>query len=740
MQAIDHAPELLAGRYQLVQRIGEGGTGLVYRSFDTELEEWVALKLLRPHRADDPEARACLRREVKLARRVTHPNVARVFEFGRDGDQQFLTMEYLPGESLQQLLARAGPLPPDQVADLAIDLCEALIAAHEVGVVHGDLKPGNVMLSPERGAVLTDFGIARALTDPHADHPTLAGTIFYCAPELLRGAPPAPTADLYALGVLLCEALTGATPWSGGDTLQAVADKLAGPAFDPRVVGPELGADWHELLAACLSPSPEARPHDAGALLARVHALRRGAPPRHHEPPATPLGSGPGLRWIAVPRFTSTDPALHNKCAWITADLVQALRRVHALRVVSDGPGPAQGPVVQLRGELHRRADGLRIVVRIAADVDAPADRQLVLDPPRQHLPGVGVELATGVLGALGLGEPHAAVPDLLPAAAIEPYLLARDALLEMRTADAIRHFEVALALAPGHRALRVGHAMARGRHTVLFRSPSSAEFVELRALIEAVTLECSASPEIAMAMGGLLYMQSEPIEAMRWVCSAIAVAPTLSGLCMIGSMLTAIGRLPDAERRLDIAAALERSNAMVWLCRAELAAYQDRWDSFYAIFDGPLAELRIHTVYAAHPMLWHPEAATIERLALAIAEGRELGRPEALRDLAAVVEFLRPASDRPRIFAELAAAHADAPRSHHSRRMHMILCEMACMLGDLPRALALLARADDQALIEWHWLTHSPNLAPLRGDPEYLAVRARVRERADEVSEIVWG
>ncbi|MBL8975615.1 MAG: serine/threonine protein kinase, partial [Myxococcales bacterium] len=403
-----------------------------------------------------------------------------------------------PGESLQQLLARTGPLPPAQVVDLAIDLCEALCAAHEVDVIHGDVKPGNVMLAPDRGAVLTDFGIARALSDPHADEPASAGTIFYTAPELLRGAPPSPATDLYALGVLLFEALTGATPWSGGDTLQAVADKLGGHPLDPRALGPALGDDWRPLLAACLDPRPEARPRDAGALLTRVHALRRGAALPHREPPAPPLGSGPGLRWLNVRRFTSPDPALQHKCAWISADLVQALRRVHALRVVHDGPGPEHGPVVQLHGELHRLPDGLRVVVRIAADLDLPPDRELVLHEPREHLPGVGVELATRVLGVLGLGDlqPHPTRPELLPAAAVEPYLRARDALLEMRTADAIRHFEAALAAAPDHPALRVGHIMARGRHVVLFRSPSAAEFSELRALIEAVILECSPSPE----------------------------------------------------------------------------------------------------------------------------------------------------------------------------------------------------------------------------------------------------
>lgn len=473
-----------------------------------------------------------------------------------------------------------------------------------------------------------------------------------------------------------------------------------------------------------------------------MHALRRGAPLQHREPPAPPLGSGPGARWIAVRTFTSADPALQKKCAWIAADLTQALRHVHALRVVSDGPGPEQGPLVQLRGELSRLPDGLRISLRIAPDQDAPADRELVLDQLREHLPGVGVELATRVLGALGLGQLQApaAVPDLLPAGAIDDYLRAREALLEMRTADAIRHFEAALALAPRHRALRFGHAMARVRHTVLFRSPSPAEFVELRALVEAVVLECSPAPELVMLMAGLLHTQSEPVEAMRWTCAAVASAPTLGGLCLIGNVLTAIGRLPDAERRLDIAAALERSHAFVWACRAELAAYQDRWDHFYAIYDGPLAELRVHTVYTAHMMLWHPDLACRDRIALALAEGRELGRPEALRDLGAVLEFLRPASDRPRVFAELAAVHQDAPRSFHSRRMHMILCEMACMLGDLPRALELLARADAQALIEWHWLIHSPNLAPLRDHPDYLAVRERVRARADEITEVVWG
>lgn len=138
--------------------------------------------------------------------------------------------------------------------------------------------------------------------------------------------------------------------------------------------------------------------------------------------------------------------------------------------------------------------------------------------------------------------------------------------------------------------------------------------------------------------------------------------------------------------------------------------------------------------------MLWRPDRAVTELLAAELAAGAVRQRPEALRDLRLLVDFMLDRGDRPRLLAELVAIHGAGPRTFHTRRMHMILCDMACVVGDLALALDLLERADAQSLIEWQWLTHSPLLAVIRGEPRYLEVRARVRERADAVAEVIWG
>lgn len=266
-------PPVLAGRYRLLEPLGEGATGVVYHGFDHELEEHVAIKLLRPELTNNAAARASLRREVSLSRRITHPNIVRVFDLGVDHGRDFLTMEYLPGESLHEHLARAAPLPSAQVAGLALDLCRGLLAAHEVGVTHGDVKPGNVLLQPGRGAVLADFGIARGLAESSTSAGTFAGgTISYIAPELLRGAPASAAADLYSLAALLVEALTGVLPWPAADPLQTIAHKLDGPPPDLAGLAPR----WRDLLATCLQRLPHDRP-DAPTLRDRLLAIHNDA-------------------------------------------------------------------------------------------------------------------------------------------------------------------------------------------------------------------------------------------------------------------------------------------------------------------------------------------------------------------------------------------------------------------------------------------------------------------------------
>jgi serine/threonine-protein kinase len=272
---LEPAPSfLVADRYRLLERIGEGGMGIVWRTMDLDLEEVVAIKFLREDMATDPRLLALFRREIKFARRVTHRNVARVFEFGHTDGLYYLTMEFIAGESLQARLNRSGPRPSMWVLDLGASLCRGLAAALAVGVVHGDIKPGNILLTPGRGAVITDFGIARALSEPLAAEEAIGGTPHYMAPEQIRRGQLTPASDVYAVGVVLFEALTARSPWPSCDPGVLLELKAEGYEPDLRYLAPTLQGDWLTLLSECLGTDPSRRPRDVRALLLRLAGIR----------------------------------------------------------------------------------------------------------------------------------------------------------------------------------------------------------------------------------------------------------------------------------------------------------------------------------------------------------------------------------------------------------------------------------------------------------------------------------
>jgi tetratricopeptide (TPR) repeat protein len=299
------AGELVAGRFRILRLLGRGGTAQVFEAADAELGQNVAIKVLRPDRAAGPRARDQLRREVLLARRVTHPNVCRIFDVfphlaGPDAPAMLvLVMELLRGETLARRLARGGPLATAEALPLIRQLAEALDAAHRSQVVHGDFKSGNVILEPAAGgmrAVVTDFGLAR--------HPALAGgwtggTTGYMAPEQ-PAAEATPASDLYALGVVIHEMVTGRRPppaegpaaeaggraqpfrsVSGHPRRPAAGAVATGGPSRPAAGGgppaPDLPPPWAAVLARCLARAPRDRPASAGEVARALAAgLSRG--------------------------------------------------------------------------------------------------------------------------------------------------------------------------------------------------------------------------------------------------------------------------------------------------------------------------------------------------------------------------------------------------------------------------------------------------------------------------------
>jgi serine/threonine protein kinase len=269
-QILSHSPDMapataqdvaetLAARYEILDTLGEGGMGMVYRVRDRETSEILALKLLRPEIARDPAMMERFKNEILLAHRITHKNVCRIYDFNRVGDLAYFTMEYVDGESLRAYLKRAGKLTPERTIDLARQIAAGLTEAHAQGVVHRDLKPENVMLGRDGLVKLLDFGIARALGSDTATTRTIMGTPEYMAPEQSQGKPVDQRVDLYALGLILYESLTGRRAFSGATPVEVALKQLKEKPLPPKKFLPSVPPHLEAVVLRCLEKEPPRR-------------------------------------------------------------------------------------------------------------------------------------------------------------------------------------------------------------------------------------------------------------------------------------------------------------------------------------------------------------------------------------------------------------------------------------------------------------------------------------------------
>ncbi len=274
--------EVLAGRFRIVRFIARGGMGEVYEAEDQVLRERVALKTIRPDVAGDERTMERFLREVHLARSVTHPNVSRTYDVFHHGALAFLTMELLGGQTLAERL-KAGRMTPEEALPVVEQMAAALAAAHEAGVVHRDFKSANVMLEPDERrpggmrVVVTDFGLARrdrpgrGSAAPLTETEAVLGTPDYMAPEQIEGRAITPATDVYALGVVIYEMVTGEQPFEGDTPLSVALKKLKEAAPSPRRLAPDLPPVWEKTILRCLERSPADRFASAGEV---VRALR----------------------------------------------------------------------------------------------------------------------------------------------------------------------------------------------------------------------------------------------------------------------------------------------------------------------------------------------------------------------------------------------------------------------------------------------------------------------------------
>ena len=277
-------PHVIAGRFRIIRYIAEGGMGTVYEAEDLQLHDRVALKTIRPDIASNPQAVERFKQEIRLGKRVTHPNVCRIHDLGTDRSENgteflFLTMQFLSGESLSSRIRR-GPVPQREALPLIEDLADALSAAHQAGVIHRDFKSGNVILVPgsQRAcAVVTDFGLARGISDSASlTRSGLVGTVDYMAPEQIIGGEITAATDIYALGVVMYEMVTGQLPFTHDSKGTVIQKHLHDEPQPPRALAPHLEPNLEEAILGCLKKLPGERFQSAAEVKeALVHGGRK---------------------------------------------------------------------------------------------------------------------------------------------------------------------------------------------------------------------------------------------------------------------------------------------------------------------------------------------------------------------------------------------------------------------------------------------------------------------------------
>jgi len=265
------------GPYLVVSKIGEGGMGMVYEGYDGDLKRRVALKVMNEATREDPSLVRRFKHEAQAAASIDHPNVTKIFHTGQDGDAPFFAMELVPGKSLDRILAERGQMPASEALAIVIQVARGLRAGQKKGIVHRDIKPSNILVDEEGFAKITDFGLARELSDDPSATATgcILGTPTYMSPEQAEGKPVDHRTDIYSLGVTLFELVDGRAPFEGSSPVDILLQKTEGEPPRLKNVPPRIASFIDPILAKMVTPRPEARFADYEQVLVAVDGARR---------------------------------------------------------------------------------------------------------------------------------------------------------------------------------------------------------------------------------------------------------------------------------------------------------------------------------------------------------------------------------------------------------------------------------------------------------------------------------
>jgi serine/threonine protein kinase/Flp pilus assembly protein TadD len=312
-----------AGRYQIIEELGKGGMGKVYKVFDQEVQAKMALKLIKPEVSADKNTIDRFRNELKIARDISHKNICRMYDLGREAGNYFITMEYVSGEDLKSFIRRARQLVVATAILIAKQVCDGLAEAHRVGVVHRDLKPGNIMIDKEGNAKIMDFGIARSISVKGITGAgVMIGTPEYMSPEQVGGKEVDQRSDIYSLGIILYEMLTGQVPFEGDTPFTVGVKQKSEIPKDPQELNAQIPDDLSRLILKCLDKDREKRYQSAEEVRSELEKIEKGIPtaeravPRRMTLTSREITVKFSLRKLILPAIVVTALAIIAVVAW----------------------------------------------------------------------------------------------------------------------------------------------------------------------------------------------------------------------------------------------------------------------------------------------------------------------------------------------------------------------------------------------------------------------------------------
>ncbi|MBX3188190.1 MAG: protein kinase [Labilithrix sp.] len=745
-----HELPLIGSRYRVVGMLGGGGMGNVYLAHDTELDEHVAVKVLKPALSRRREQLELLRREVKLARRVTHPNVVRTFDIGDHAGSKFVTMELVEGGTLSALLPNRMPLT--EVERIAHAVCAGLGAAHDAGIVHYDLKPSNVLLANDGRILLSDFGIARLASE--SDDGSIAGTPGYIAPERLACEPFDARADVYALGVMLFEMLCGRRPY-----LYASRDDMYHPpleaAPDPRDLRPEIPLALARVITRCMARAPDARfshPREIAAAIA--NALPAPSQSAAGSVPRLAAAAVRRVRVLAVMPLANLGPPEDAHLAeGLTALLIAGLDSAQ-LRVPS-------------RGAVEAARPGDRDALEVGRDLGAEA---IVTGSVERSASGS----VTVVVRVIGTGDGLVLfadtvlrpVAELVRAAEDASRAIARSLLVERKDASAVVHesevidlylqglhefrrrwdealarsvdcFRRALDRAPDDAMILSAYAIAVTRRLTFVRGEEP--IAQARQASQRALLLARERPEPHLAVAALALQLGEHDDAARSLRVALAIAPHLADAhSMRGLLGLEVNSVADGLAHLYTATTLDPAMRHVrwWIARAH--ALLGEWSRCDALFDALPDDAQAQHDYwmnRARALVYNVTPERVQRFADDLERSPEFSSKTAVASILALARGERGPA------ATAAAAKLTLPPDATARQtcyISSLKAELACFMGEPDQALAALRDAERAQLIDLVWLDACPLLAPLRDRADLRSIREVVAARAASVSAIL--